>query len=35
LLDALSYIDQVSLADFAHTIDVEDDWIPEDEIAGY
>lgn len=35
LLDALSYIDQVSLADFAHTIDVEDDWVPEDEIAGY
>lgn len=35
MLDALAYIDQVSVADFAHTIELEDDWQPEDEIAGY
>ena len=35
MLDALAYIDQVSVADFAHTIELEDDWEPEDEIAGY
>jgi predicted phage terminase large subunit-like protein len=35
MLDALAYIDQVSVADFAHMIELEDDWQPEDEIAGY
>ena len=35
LLDALAYIDQVSVADFAHTIELEDDWQPSDPIAGY
>ena len=35
LLDSLAYIDQVSVADFAHTIELEDDWQPSDPIAGY
>jgi predicted phage terminase large subunit-like protein len=35
MLDALAYIDQVSVADFAHTIELEEDWQPYDEIAGY
>ena len=35
LLDSLAYIDQVSIADFAYSIDMEDDWEPYDEIAGY
>jgi phage terminase large subunit-like protein len=35
MLDALAYIDQVSVADFAHTIELEDDWQPFDEVAGY
>lgn len=35
LLDALSYIDQVSIADFAHSIQMEEEWEPEDVIAGY
>lgn len=35
LLDALSYIDQVSIADFAHSIELEEDWEPYDEISGY
>ena len=35
LLDALSYIDQVSVADFAHSIELDDDWQPQDSIAGY
>jgi len=35
LLDALAYIDQVSIADFAHSVDLDDDWEPEDLIAGY
>ena len=35
MLDALAYIDQVSIADFAHSIEMEDDWEPEDIIAGY
>ena len=35
LLDSLSYIDQVSVADFAHTVELEDDWQPSDPIAGY
>jgi len=34
-LDALSYIDQVSIADFAHSIQMEEEWEPEDLIAGY
>jgi len=35
MLDALAYIDQVSVADFAHTIELEEEWEPEDEVAGY
>jgi len=35
LLDALSYIDQVSIADFAHSIELEEEWEPYDEISGY
>jgi len=35
LLDALAYIDQVSVADFAHSIELDDDWQPTDAIAGY
>ena len=35
LLDTLAYIDQVSVADFAHTVELEDDWQPSDPIAGY
>ncbi|HIE81831.1 MAG TPA: hypothetical protein EYQ07_04815 [Candidatus Poseidoniales archaeon] len=35
LLDALSYIDQVSIADFAHSIELEEDWEPYDEVSGY
>tara|TARA_R110001599_G_scaffold178106_4_gene370596 strand:+ start:1392 stop:2660 length:1269 start_codon:yes stop_codon:yes gene_type:complete len=35
MVDSLAYIDQVSVADFMHTIEIDEDWIPEDEIAGY
>jgi phage terminase large subunit-like protein len=35
LLDALAYIDQVSIADFSFSIEVDEDWQPEDEISGY
>ena len=35
MLDALAYIDQVSVADFAHSIELDDDWQPYDEVAGY
>ena len=35
MLDALAYIDQVSVADFAHSIELEDDWEPDDIEAGY
>jgi len=35
LLDALAYIDQVSVADFAHSIELDDDWHPLDLISGY
>ena len=35
LLDSLSYIDQCSVADFAHSIELEDDWRPMDAISGY
>ena len=35
MVDALAYIDQVSVADFMHTIELEDDWTPVDDIAGY
>jgi predicted phage terminase large subunit-like protein len=34
LLDSLAYIDQVSVADFAQSIDVEE-WEPIDNVAGY
>ena len=34
-LDALAYIDQVSVADFAHSIELSDDWRPLDNVAGY
>jgi hypothetical protein len=35
IIDALAYIDQVSVADFMHTIELEDDWEPYDDVAGY
>jgi len=35
LLDGLSYIDQVSVADFAHSIELEEEWSPIDDVAGY
>ena len=35
LLDALSYIDQVSVADFAHSIELDDEWEVLDNVAGY
>ena len=35
LLDSLAYIDQVSVADFAHTIELEEEWSPIDDVAGY
>lgn len=35
MIDALAYIDQVSMADFMNTIEMEDDWEPMDEVAGY
>jgi len=35
MLDALAYIDQVAIADFAFSIDFDDEWEPIDEIAGY
>ena len=35
MLDSLAYIDQVAIADFAYSIDMDDDWEPEDVIAGY
>ena len=35
MLDALAYIDQVSVADFAHSIELDDDWEPDDVEAGY
>jgi len=35
IIDALAYIDQVSVADFMHTIEIEEDWEPYDDIAGY
>ena len=34
-LDALAYIDQVSVADFAHSIELADDWEVLDDVAGY
>ena len=35
MVDSLAYIDQVSVADFMHTIELDEDWKPFDEIAGY
>ena len=35
LLDRLAYIDQVSVADFAHSIELEEEWSPIDDVAGY
>jgi predicted phage terminase large subunit-like protein len=35
MIDSLAYIDQVSVADFMHTIEIDEDWKPFDEIAGY
>jgi len=35
LLDALAYIDQVSVADFAHSIELAEDWEVLDDVAGY
>ena len=34
-LDSLAYIDQVSVADFTHSIELSDDWEPNDVVAGY
>ena len=35
MIDSLAYIDQVSVADFMHTVELDEDWKPLDEIAGY
>jgi len=35
LLDSLAYIDQVSVADFAHSIELSEEWRPLDNVAGY
>jgi predicted phage terminase large subunit-like protein len=35
IIDSLAYIDQVSVADFMHTIELEEEWTPYDEVAGY
>jgi len=35
IIDSLAYIDQVSVADFMHTIELEEEWTPYDDIAGY
>ena len=35
MVDSLAYIDQVSVADYMHTIELEDEWEPYDEVAGY
>jgi len=35
MIDALAYIDQVSVADFAHSIELEEDWRPLDDVSGY
>jgi len=35
IIDALAYIDQVSVADFMHTIELEEDWKPMDDLEGY
>ena len=35
MVDSLAYIDQVSVADFMHTIEIDEDWQPYDDIAGY
>ena len=35
LLDSLSYCDQLYIASFADTIELEDDWRPMDNVAGY
>ena len=35
IIDALAYIDQVSVADFMHTVELEEEWEPYDDVAGY
>jgi phage terminase large subunit-like protein len=35
LLDALAYIDQATMADFSHTVELDEDWEPSDLVAGY
>jgi len=35
MIDALAYIDQVSIADFMGSIEYDDDWEPYDIVAGY
>ena len=35
MLDALAYVDQVSVADYMHSIEINDDWQPEDDVSGY
>ena len=35
IIDALAYIDQVSVADYMHTIELDEDWEPYDDVSGY
>ena len=35
IIDSLAYIDQVSVADCMHTIELEEEWTPYDDVAGY
>jgi len=35
IIDSLAYIDQVSVADFMHTVELEEEWTPYDDVAGY
>ena len=35
LLDSLAYIDQVSVADYAGSIELDEEWEPMDAVAGY
>ena len=35
MIDALAYIDQVSIADFMGSIDIEEEWEPLDAVSGY
>ena len=35
IIDSLAYIDQVSEAQYKHTIEIEEEWEPYDDVAGY